>query len=145
MSPEDLLLQALEANVNGYPLPDDVEEAVSDALRLHLESGISLDRALGLTGGRGRNARTKAKIKIRNDNLRKAFDLFSDYWSFSEAIDILMEEVNLFLEQKYAPYFVNGMDEDADLLDVYIAKAVFVVGGRMPRSKEQYIRIINMG
>ncbi|ODB82749.1 hypothetical protein A3193_18545 [Candidatus Thiodiazotropha endoloripes] len=139
MSPEDLLLLAREANLSGYPLPDEVEEWVSDAFLVHLETGERLDELLGLAGGKGRNARTKAQLALRDRYLRDAFAMLSPHYEIQERVAILMYDIEEFMKTKLEGYAV---DENADEYELRIAAAIKAGGGQLPKGKRFYLRIV---
>lgn len=142
--PVDLLRKAIRAREDGWPLPDDVEELLSSALAEHVRTGKRLDEILGLSGGKGRNARTKLQERLRNDYLRGAYRMIPGL-DEKERVDALMYDIAEFIMTKAEDYVEHGVDEDADEYEIAIARAVLVVKGRMPKSRQQYERILNMG
>lgn len=143
--PVDLLKRAVEAHRDGWPLPDDVEEWVSDAFKEHLNTGRSMDEILGLSGGKGRRARTKVLEKMRNNNLKIAFGMLGTHYERSERVDIFMEDIVEFMLTKAENWLDNGVDEDADEYELAIARAVFACKGSLPKSRKQFQRILDMG
>lgn len=142
--PVTLLEKAIRAREDGWPLPDDVEEQLSSALAEHVRTGKRLDEILGLSGGKGRNARTKLKERFRNEHLREAYRMIPGT-DEKERVDALMYDIAEFIMTKAEDYAEHGVDEDADEYEIAIARAVLEVKGRLPKSRQQYERILNIG
>ncbi|MBT3038823.1 MAG: hypothetical protein KME37_07745 [Candidatus Thiodiazotropha sp. (ex Codakia orbicularis)] len=62
-----------------------------------------------------------------------------------ERVDALMYDIAEFIMTKAEDYAEHGVDEDADEYEIAIARAVLEVKGRLPKSRQQYERILNIG
>ncbi|MET0063218.1 MAG: hypothetical protein ABW176_13080 [Candidatus Thiodiazotropha endolucinida] len=105
-----------------------------------------MDEILGLSGGgKGRKARTKVIEKIRNDNLKIAFTMLSSHYKPQERVNMLMEDIVEFMLTKAEAWLEDGIDENADEYDIAIARAIIACGGRLPKTRKHYKRILDMG
>ncbi len=136
----EYLLSLADDVVNDRHSPDLVKDWLSHGVRECLNTGVSLDEALGLSGGRGRKSVTMYLTGQRDELIRQACNLCGG--SVSE----LGNKIQAF-ETRVWPRWKHLESPPEHVTDLVKLKLyeVFRVGLRVPGSSKQLRRICSLG